>query len=410
MNADIDYRPFPNVGNNPFYNKEFAIGNMLPQVPITDKDVIRRNIGPYANGLDLSDYDLSEVMKNSSTSENENPYFVTFMGNCDEVVGECTINTNNGSCTLNIYTDSLYSESGEIQSLEESIMEYMNTTYGIQIDKIETSIVEASDFKRSELPDEVFGIPEERKYPMPDRKHTISAMKLFNHCEKKYEEELAKHIIKNIEKYNIDPSFVGPKNRLRKYLVDENLVKEGVENMEDTNYLLDNMMYEFFGEKPPKDDSEVLFEKFFGEASMKEDVKVVPDKIEPMVKKLENKNYRVKYASPGHSNTTFSNDRNDDGVVNGKMISTGRIIFEKDYAFDNTPKGWEWRVLSNGFKALYVRPFTYNKDKGSPKEAFEKWQNAYLSSLKKWIEDLPMMGTDNPQKEPKEDKNFSSGF
>ena len=88
-----------------------------------------------------------------------------------------------------------------------------------------------SDFggkKRSELPDNVFGIPQERKYPMPDEKHTRSAIKLFNHVEPKYEEQLAKAIIKNMKKYNIDGSVVGPNNRLRDYLP-KDMIKEYVE-------------------------------------------------------------------------------------------------------------------------------------------------------------------------------------
>lgn len=92
-----------------------------------------------------------------------------------------------------------------------------------------------SDFggkKRSELPDNVFGIPQERKYPMPDEKHTRSAIKLFNHVEPKYEEQLAKAIIKNMKKYNIDGSVVGPNNRLRKYLpkdmIKESMLLEGL--------------------------------------------------------------------------------------------------------------------------------------------------------------------------------------
>lgn len=71
---------------------------------------------------------------------------------------------------------------------------------------------------RAQLPDEVFGIPQERKYPMPDKRHTISAIKLFNHVEDKYEEQLAKAVIKNMKKYNIDSSMVGENNRLKKYL------------------------------------------------------------------------------------------------------------------------------------------------------------------------------------------------
>lgn len=92
--------------------------------------------------------------------------------------------------------------------------------------------------KRSELPDNVFGIPQERKYPMPDEKHTRSAIKLFNHVETKYEEQLAKAIIKNMKKYNIDSSMVGPNNRLRKYL-HKDMIKE---NKEYTNYALMNVM------------------------------------------------------------------------------------------------------------------------------------------------------------------------
>lgn len=78
--------------------------------------------------------------------------------------------------------------------------------------------VEESTFKRSELPDEVFGIPQERKYPMPDEKHTRSAIKLFNHVEPKYEKQLAKKVISNMKKYNIPYSVVGDNNRLKKYL------------------------------------------------------------------------------------------------------------------------------------------------------------------------------------------------
>lgn len=71
---------------------------------------------------------------------------------------------------------------------------------------------------RAQLPDEVFGIPQERKYPMPDKRHTISAIKLFNHVEDKYEEQLAKAVVKNMKKYGIDSSTVGDNNRLKKYL------------------------------------------------------------------------------------------------------------------------------------------------------------------------------------------------
>lgn len=90
--------------------------------------------------------------------------------------------------------------------------------------------------KRSELPDEVFGIPQERKYPMPDKKHTESAIKLFNHVDPKYEEQLAKKVIANMKKYDIDPKMVGKNNRLRKYLP-KDMVSEAVfKNKDDIYY------------------------------------------------------------------------------------------------------------------------------------------------------------------------------
>lgn len=95
--------------------------------------------------------------------------------------------------------------------------------------------------KRSELPDEVFGIPEERKYPMPDKKHTLSAIKLFGHVEPKYEEELAKNIIKNMKKYNIPESAVGKDNKLRKYI--DKYYNESAEVVEERYLINDKDIY-----------------------------------------------------------------------------------------------------------------------------------------------------------------------
>lgn len=84
--------------------------------------------------------------------------------------------------------------------------------------KLKGAVIKESTLNRSELPDDVFGIPEKRKFPMPDEKHVRSAIKFFNYVEKKYEKELATNIITNMEKYGISKSVVGEKNRLRKYL------------------------------------------------------------------------------------------------------------------------------------------------------------------------------------------------
>lgn len=93
-----------------------------------------------------------------------------------------------------------------------------DTMYFMTIDKSVKESYMIEEMKRSELSDDVFGIPQERKYPMPDEKHVRSAIKLFNYVEPKYEKQLAKKIIVNMKKYNIDASMVGDKNRLKQYL------------------------------------------------------------------------------------------------------------------------------------------------------------------------------------------------
>ena len=170
---------------------------------------------------------------------------------------------------------------------------------------------------------------------------------------------------------------------------------EGVTQMSSNN-MLSQMFYEFFHEM--LDGEDYLLEK------SDDNVRAVPDEIEPIVKILEGKGYRVKYASPGYVDGRFANDANKDGVINSKMVSTGRIIFEKDYKFPSTPKRWGWKFLRNGFKALYVKPFANDYDKPTS-ENIRKWHDEYIDSIKTWAESLPTRGTIEDE-ELKTDKNF----
>lgn len=81
----------------------------------------------------------------------------------------------------------------------------------------EAIITEAST--RSKLPDSAFGIPEERKYELDTKKHVLSAIKLFNWVEDKYEKELAQNILKKIDEFDIkeDEIHMTEKNRFYKY-------------------------------------------------------------------------------------------------------------------------------------------------------------------------------------------------
>lgn len=91
-----------------------------------------------------------------------------------------------------------------------------------------------TETKRSELPDSVFGIPEERKYPLHDEKHVRSAIKLFNHVDQKYEKQLANKIIAKMKEYDITPN-IGDNNRLKKY-INESVILDGTKSSIDADH------------------------------------------------------------------------------------------------------------------------------------------------------------------------------
>ena len=86
--------------------------------------------------------------------------------------------------------------------------------------------------KRSELPDDIFGVPELRKFPLDSEEHVRSAIKFFNYVDPEYEEELAKNIKKAMKKYGINDVKIGDKNRLKKYIPSD-MMKENVVYKDD---------------------------------------------------------------------------------------------------------------------------------------------------------------------------------
>ena len=78
--------------------------------------------------------------------------------------------------------------------------------------------------------DQKYGIPQLKKYPMPDKRHVISAIKFFNYVEPKYEKQLAKAILARIKEYGMsfDDFGVGEDNRFSKYLPKQALAHHGI--------------------------------------------------------------------------------------------------------------------------------------------------------------------------------------
>ena len=73
----------------------------------------------------------------------------------------------------------------------------------------------------SEDDEDLYGVPELKKFPLPDKKHVKSAIRFFNYVDPKYEKELAKAIIEKTKEFGLvfdEDITVGDENRLKKYL------------------------------------------------------------------------------------------------------------------------------------------------------------------------------------------------
>nr|DAS58608.1 MAG TPA: hypothetical protein [Caudoviricetes sp.] len=115
-----------------------------------------------------------------------------------------------------------------------------------------------------------------------------------------------------------------------------------------------------------------------------------PD-IKPILDILNRKGYHTKYSCSGHEKTRITNDRDRNGVYNGKLYTTARITFDKIYKLPSTPD--RWRVSEkDGKTSIYSNPYSYGEHQGSPDEAFPKWKEMYMATLKSWAENLPEVG------------------
>lgn len=75
-----------------------------------------------------------------------------------------------------------------------------------------------------------FGVPEQKKFPMPDAKHVRSAIRFFNYVDPSHEKELAKAILARMEEYgmNFDQFEVGDENCFKKYIPKNELSHHGI--------------------------------------------------------------------------------------------------------------------------------------------------------------------------------------
>jgi len=114
------------------------------------------------------------------------------------------------------------------------------------VEKILQSIKEILDAEK--VPEEIahtdipekeeekkFGLPDLKKYPMPDPDHVKSAIRFFNYVDPKHEKELAEAILERMKEYNMsfEDFGVGDENRFKKYIPKNILDKENDDHGND---------------------------------------------------------------------------------------------------------------------------------------------------------------------------------
>lgn len=83
--------------------------------------------------------------------------------------------------------------------------------------------------------DEHYGLPDKKKYPLPDRDHVLSAIRFFNYVEPQDEERLANAILRRIRELGITGINVGEVNRFKQYWDKSSLSHHGVQVYMDEN-------------------------------------------------------------------------------------------------------------------------------------------------------------------------------
>lgn len=114
----------------------------------------------------------------------------------------------------------------------------------------------------------------------------------------------------------------------------------------------------------------------------------IDPEIKPVIDLLNKKGYKTKYSSAGHTKLRRKDDNHKDGVYYGKLYSDARIMFDSDYDFPKAPKHWVWKNV-DGKDYLDIIPIVYNEKDGTPNEAFQKWKNNYMDTLRTWVDNLP---------------------
>lgn len=204
------------------YNKissRFNIDKYIQKNCFVNRNNIPRTIVEVCNLLDT--YDIEEKKKYSISLES---CWYAFNKNNIPVSNQEIVTTITDYALSKAYDSNMC-----IDILEKSCIvgpeNYNGKLKVIQEEEPEDDLDEYDDLyesylstdKRKSLDDNDFGLPKKRKYPMPDKKHVLLAIKFFNYVDKEDEKELASNIKKKMKEFNVKPASIGKNNRFANY-------------------------------------------------------------------------------------------------------------------------------------------------------------------------------------------------
>lgn len=167
----------------------------------------------YKNAVDIKGIDKDLCNKSMiNIISDYNALFESFCIYWKDYNQEVFTNTKLLSDIIDDITDEIQDKYIDIKNQESKSKVLRKKTKSLP----KKNILKESKLSSEERTD--FGLPELKKYPMPDKEHVLAAIRMFNHVDEQYEEELARNIIKKMKEYNISFDTVGDKNRLKKYI------------------------------------------------------------------------------------------------------------------------------------------------------------------------------------------------
>ena len=117
-----------------------------------------------------------------------------------------------------------------------SLTKYASRNFVRRISGVYEATLTAAE--RKAISDKDYGLPGQKKYPMPDESHVRSAIRFFNHVDPSDEAELARNINKKINQYNLDVN-VGKDNRFFKYYKKKLKTKESKQTQKKESAMLE---------------------------------------------------------------------------------------------------------------------------------------------------------------------------